>query len=114
MIKGPLIIPGHPRVLKNPKKILRRKDGSQFIGSPENYGAMKKAADNLALQWVGKPIDFPVSLKIMSYGAWKDGSGNMPDASNLYEFPQDALEKAGIITNDRLVEHHDGSRRIPL
>ena len=110
----PLIISGHPHILKNPKRILKTRGGRMFIGSPKNYPEMKKAAAQLSLQWKGAPLDFPISLKILSYGAWKRDSGNLPDASNLYEFPQDAMQRAGILADDRIVEHHDGSRRISL
>lgn len=34
------------------------------------------------------------------------------DLSNLYEFPQDVLQSAGIIKNDSLIESHDGSRKL--
>lgn len=35
------------------------------------------------------------------------------DLSNLYELPQDALQKAGIIENDSQIASHDLSRRLP-
>lgn len=35
------------------------------------------------------------------------------DLSNLYELPQDALQKAGIIEDDGQIESHDLSRRLP-
>ena len=35
---------------------------------------------------------------------------NLPDLSNLYELPQDALTRSGIIEDDRLILSHDGSR----
>ena len=38
-------------------------------------------------------------------------SKKLPDASNLYELPQDCLQKVGILENDTLVDGHDGSRR---
>lgn len=38
-------------------------------------------------------------------------NSKIPDLSNLYELPQDCLEKAGVILNDSLIEAHDGSRR---
>jgi Holliday junction resolvase RusA-like endonuclease len=112
----PLVINGRPKILKNNKQILKTRDGRPFIASSTRVQkAMKAAIEYLKLQWGHrKPINIPVSLQIMSYGAWKSDSGNIPDASNLYEFPQDALEAAGIIKDDRLVEHHDGSRRIPM
>lgn len=40
-------------------------------------------------------------------------SRNLADQSNLYEMPQDCLQKAGIIEDDCQVAHHDGSRRLP-
>lgn len=40
-------------------------------------------------------------------------SGRMPDLSNLYELPQDALQKSGVIKNDNLICSHDLSRRLP-
>lgn len=38
---------------------------------------------------------------------------NLPDLSNLYELPQDALTKAGIWFDDIQVRGHDGSRILP-
>jgi len=35
----------------------------------------------------------------------------LPDLSNLYQLGEDALEKSGILENDRLISGHDGSRR---
>ena len=35
------------------------------------------------------------------------------DLSNLYQGPEDALVKAGILADDSLIESHDGSRKIP-
>lgn len=37
----------------------------------------------------------------------------LPDLSNLYELPQDALQKAGILKNDHLIRAHDFSRILP-
>ena len=35
------------------------------------------------------------------------------DLSNLYQLPEDCLEKAGVIANDTLIMAHDYSRRLP-
>ena len=35
------------------------------------------------------------------------------DLSNLYQGPEDALEAAGILHNDKVIAGHDGSRRHP-
>lgn len=40
-------------------------------------------------------------------------SQNLPDISNLYEFPQDCLQAAGILKNDNLIKSHDFSRILP-
>lgn len=40
-------------------------------------------------------------------------SGRLPDLSNLYELPQDCLQKACIIRNDSLIKSHDLSRILP-
>lgn len=37
----------------------------------------------------------------------------IPDLSNLYELPQDALQKADVISDDANICSHDGSRRRP-
>jgi Holliday junction resolvase RusA-like endonuclease len=36
----------------------------------------------------------------------------IPDISNLYQFIEDCLQKAGVIINDNIIENHDGSKRI--
>ena len=38
---------------------------------------------------------------------------NMPDLSNLFELPQDVLQKCGVIKNDSQIVSLDGSRRLP-
>lgn len=40
-------------------------------------------------------------------------SKNLADLSNLYQMPEDCLQKANILENDRLICGHDGSRRVP-
>lgn len=40
-------------------------------------------------------------------------SKNVADQSNLYEFPQDCMQTAGVILDDQLIQSHDLSRRIP-
>lgn len=46
----------------------------------------------------------------------KDGkrSRKLPDLSNLYQLPEDVLQRTGIILNDTQIESHDGSRRAPI
>lgn len=117
MVIAKLSIPGRPVVLKNNKKIAtNRKTGRTFIKSNkrvEQY--MKRAVLVLRSQWNGKePFGGSVALKITAYLAGRRDSGNLPDMSNLLQCPEDILQAAGIIEDDRNVEHHDGSRRICL
>jgi len=111
-----LIIKGHPVVLKNNKEIaFNRKTGARFIKSSKRVDAYKPfALLQLKEQFHHSPITIPISAQMIFYGVWKSGAGNIPDMSNLYQMPEDLLEEAGIILNDNLIEHHDGSRRIRL
>jgi hypothetical protein len=69
----------------------------------------------LRSQWKNRePIIDLVSIKLTFYGAWHRRSENIPDLSNLYEMPQDLLQEAGVLLNDRQIESHDGSRRVCL
>lgn len=54
------------------------------------------------------PITYPLHIKFLFYRADR----RKVDLSNLYEFAQDALQAAGIIENDCLIESHDGSRKL--
>jgi len=51
-------------------------------------------------------ITAPVHCKILVYRATKIRA----DRLNLYQSVEDALERAGVIENDFLIESHDGSR----
>ncbi len=53
------------------------------------------------------PLDFPLHIRFMFYRSDK----RKVDLSNLYEFACDALQSAGVIANDCLIESHDGSRK---
>jgi Holliday junction resolvase RusA-like endonuclease len=112
-----LTITGQPVILKNGKVIcFNRKTGSRFIKSNDRVDRYNELAlMQLRQQWAGKqPITVPVGIKMIFFGAWHRASETIPDLSNLYEAPQDLLQKAGILLNDRQIESHDGSRRICL
>ena len=110
-----LIIPGHPVVLKNTKKIILVGERRIIASNPNVEAYQHKAIAVLCQQWAGRPpISEAVNLAIHSYGAWKRSNENLPDASNLYQMPEDLLGVAGIIEDDRQVESHDGSRRVCL
>ena len=110
-----LRIPGHPVVLKNSKQVIRV-NGRTIVKSSKIVEAYQhKAIAALCDQWGDRdPIRGPISVAIVSCGAWKSTNVNMPDASNLYQMPEDLLEAAGVIVTDNQIEHHDGSRRVCL
>lgn len=113
MLTQALTITGRPVVLKNSKQIIVVKGRRIIKSNPRVEAYQHRAIGELVEQWGSRdPIKTPVSLCITSYIAANSNSGNLPDASNLYQCPEDLLQAAGIIEDDRLVEHHDGSRRI--
>jgi Holliday junction resolvase RusA-like endonuclease len=112
-----LVITGQPVILKNGKMIcFNKKTGSRFIKSNERVERYNEAAMfQLKSQWKNQPpITVPVGIKMIFFGHWHRASETIPDLSNLYEAPQDLLQKAGVLLNDRQIEHHDGSRRVCL
>lgn len=54
---------------------------------------------------------FPKSVYFTKKGK---RSHKLPDLSNLYQLPEDILQRTGIIVNDTQIESHDGSRRAPI
>ena len=112
-----LILPGRPVILKNSKQIaLNRKTGKPFVRSNDRVDVYKKSAVMiLRSQWRGRPaITEPVSMKLTIKLASSHDNENIPDLSNLLQAPEDLLQAAGVILNDRLIENHDGSRRVCL
>jgi Holliday junction resolvase RusA-like endonuclease len=108
-----IIIPGRPVVLKNSKQIINVHGRRIIKSNPRVEAYQHRAIAEIVKQWGDrKAITDPVGLRIISYLAARHDSGNLPDASNLYQCPEDLLQSAGVIEDDRLVEHHDGSRRI--
>jgi len=113
------VILGVPAIAKN-RRTIRRKGwgrckacgqptGKPFIGKSDLYRRWRETTDLIIMnQWRGAPaIDFPVSMNLQSYLPTR----KFPDASNLYQGIEDAMQDCGVIENDGLIEHHDGSRR---
>lgn len=110
-----LTIKGHPAILKNSKQVVTIKGRKVPIESKAARRYRKSAMPQLKQQWAGKPpIAERVNAAIVSYGAWKEDGGNTPDASNLYQMPEDLLQAAKVIEDDRQIVSHDGSRRVCL
>ena len=75
----------------------------------DRYLAWENQAVGILKQlWRRDPIADPVIARFTFY--FKNRSGE-PDLSNCYEGPQDALAKAGVISNDKIIQGHDGSRK---
>lgn len=106
-------IKGSPAIKKNSRTVVRNvRTGRMFpIKSKGLQGAEANAYADLMEQkrrTMKLPIKTPVSVRFVFYRATR----HVVDLSNLYELPQDALQKAGILENDALIESHDGSRKL--
>lgn len=110
---------------KNGRPIFKNKyTGQAMLGKSER---LKNAERSMELylkseankQLLLKPIDCKIWAIFLFYftkDIYFTKKGEMskfvPDLSNLYELPQDALTKSLIIDDDRLIESHDLSRRL--
>lgn len=107
---------------KKNEKEPRRRGNKTFIGKSDRA---KQAEDwlilKLRVEKLKQRIDtitddlnakftfyFPESVYYTKKG---DRSKKLPDISNLYELPQDVMQKIQIIENDTQICSHDGSRR---
>jgi Holliday junction resolvase RusA-like endonuclease len=119
-------VPGHG-VKKNSKQIRKNfKTGARFIASSsrseflEDWLVNKFVVERLKSR-VDMPITSDIFVRILFFYPktvyfTKDGrrSNRVGDISNLYQIVEDALQKAGVISNDSNIIGHDGSRRYPL
>lgn len=111
-------------IKKNSKRIFKnKKTGRHFITSSSNAAFLEK---ELTLELIKlknknnlKTITNLISVSFIfifpaSKFYTKRGirSKNLADISNLYELPQDALQKSGIIENDSQIENHNESGRV--
>lgn len=109
-----LVILGAPRSKKNSLRRLKR--GKRIFTVPslahEQWEAV--AVAQLVRQYrewarglpMGTPIDFPVNMKALVY---RERAGRA-DLINFLSAVSDALERAGVLVDDRLVASLDGSR----
>lgn len=110
-------ITGVPRILKNRKQFVSgiRKDGSRYSASIPNKPA-KKAIDEMQAALLPhvppRPVTGHLRAVFIFIGPWQ--AGDEPDLSNLYQLPEDVLQRVGIIEDDQQIWSHDGSRRFGL
>ena len=107
-----LIVIGAPRTKKTSQRIMRSRSGGSFIAQSEQHNAW---AESAILQMRGQamrqrprsagPMEIPVNLHALVYR-----DRNVGDLGNYLAAICDALERADVVANDRLIGGFDGSR----
>ena len=96
-----LVIPGRVMVKKNSKQISKR-GGRIFVRSSNQFTRWEAIASlELRKQFKGNPFEQELEAHFEFHFANKQSE---PDASNCIEGPQDCLQKAGIIKNDKQIK----------
>lgn len=99
------IIPGRPLVLKNSRQIIKTKNGFKIIKNIKVLKEMDKIIKILKDQknkYEQQGLKFPLSTCILKYKFYYTDK-KMGDLSNLIEAPNDFLQKAKIIKDDKLI-----------
>lgn len=104
---------------KIPGRVVVKKNGTQRKYSFKRRRTITCASDKY-MEWESrahwilrqKRLGMPsISCNIMLLCFFNFSSRrSLPDLSNCYGGPEDALQKAGVVVNDRQVKSHDGSR----
>ena len=104
-----LVILGSPRTKKNHQRIIRVKGRPVIMQAKTSEGWETLAIIQLMAQRdrLGFPAGrgMPVSLRALVYR-----ERNVGDLGNYLAAICDALERAGVVENDRLIQSFDGSR----
>lgn len=113
------MVPSHG-IAKNSRQIYKNKStGRSFVG--KNAKA-KKIENYLIDQFIkhktGPTFEGKVwAIFLFHFENFHTKKGPMSlrlgDLSNLYQMPEDCLQKAGIIKDDALIMAHDYSRKLP-
>lgn len=94
-------IPGRPIVKKNTQRIFGSGRMKRAVYSPKYTQWEKNAIAALLCANKGPLISCPLEARFKFYFVNHQAE---PDASNLIEGPQDALKKAGVISDDRIIQ----------
>jgi Holliday junction resolvase RusA-like endonuclease len=102
-----IVVVGAPRTKKNSGSMWRPKGGGTRYVASEAYRRWEAIAlPQLRLAWAGRAtITQPVNVRATFYR-----EANVGDAVGFYQALADALEKAGVLENDRLIVSWDGTR----
>lgn len=95
-----ITIPGRVAILKNSKRIFGRGRKKIVIPSPKYVAWEDEALAAVLGSYKGQAIDFPCEVHAKFYFANHQGEA---DLSNMIQGPEDVLQKAGILKNDKLV-----------
>jgi Holliday junction resolvase RusA-like endonuclease len=100
-----LVIFGPPRTKKTSNRIVRVRNRLRIIPSKAHEAWEQIALPQLRQQWHQEPLTSPVAVRARVYRERAVG-----DLVNYLQAVADALEHAGVVANDRLIESWDGSR----
>ena len=102
MLLYKIFIPGRPPSKKNTKKVIRR-HGRTFVLYSKPFREWEETAlaylkGSVVLK---EPLSCPLEIKLVFQF---NDRRREADVSNLVEAPQDALTKAGVITDDKIIQ----------
>jgi len=101
-----LVIDGPPRTKKNSQQLARIRGRFFPVQSAAYRKWAKPATLQLQSQWAGRaPLAVPMFMTALVYR-----DRNTGDCLNFWAAVCDVLEDAGVIENDKLIMHVDGSR----
>jgi len=105
MDKTPLIVLGPPRTKKNHGRLVRSGRRFRLLPSAAHERWLGSALPQLHRQWWRPPLTCPIAVRAVFYR-----ERNVGDLVNYMQALADALERAHVIENDRLIQSWDGSR----
>lgn len=100
-----LVVYGPPRTKKTSNRIVRAGRRRYVLPSAPHQRWFCAALPQLKAQWRRLPLAVPVGVRAIFYRDRAVG-----DLCNYMQALADALERAGVVKNDRLIGSWDGSR----
>jgi Holliday junction resolvase RusA-like endonuclease len=100
-----LVVLGPPRTKKNHSRIVRAGRKFRLLPSEAHDVWLGAALPQLRLQWRREPLTCPVGVRAVFYRERSAG-----DLVNYMQALADALERAGVVEDDRQILSWDGSR----